>query len=327
MEDGMFSNLPSSITELLARLPPHVVQTLEEIRIRRERPIELLYRGQSVWLAAAGGVTADVRAARIASATFCRQLLDHLTQHSVYSYEEQLRRGYFTIAGGHRVGCSGQTTLAGGVVKLIREVSGFNIRLAREKKEFAAKLLPWLYDGKKGMYLHTLIASPPQHGKTTLLRDLVRKVSDGYVDNTNTRISGRKVGLVDERSEVAGCAAGVPQFDVGLRTDVLDQCPKAEGMMMLIRAMSPHVVAVDEIGRAEDAAAIHEALLAGITVFATIHAGHIQEVMNRSLLRPLFEQQLFQRYVMLQRKEGTHTHIKIYDAHGVCLNTLLEPND
>jgi stage III sporulation protein AA len=313
--------------ELMARLPPHVAQKLEEIRIRCERPIELIYRGQSVWLAAAGGVTADVFAARIATAAFCRLLLDQLTQHSVYSYEEQLRRGYFTVEGGHRVGFSGQTTLAGGAVKLIRDVSGFNIRLAREKKGFAAKLLPWLYDAKKESYRHTLIASPPQHGKTTMLRDLVRLVSDGFVDSATAAVSGRKVGLVDERSEVAGCAAGVPQFDVGVRTDVLDQCPKAEGMMMLIRAMSPHVVAVDEIGRAEDAAAIHEALLAGITVFATIHAGHIHEIMQRPLLRPLFEQQLFQRYVMLQRKEGTHTHIKIYDAHGVCLNTLLEAND
>ena len=150
----------------------------------------------------------------------------------------------------------GKVVLDKGEIKTMRDISGFNIRIAREKKGVALPVLPYLLD--KGRYLNTLIISPPQCGKTTLLRDLARVISYG-----NVHLSGKKVSIVDERSEIAACVSGVPQRDVGPRTDVLDTCPKAEGIMMLIRSMSPDVIIADEIGRPEDVAAVGEHSMPG----------------------------------------------------------------
>ena len=120
-----------------------------------------------------------------------------------------------------------------------------------------------------------MIISPPQCGKTTLLRDIIRQISDG---NTTLGLRGHKVGVVDERSELAGCYKGVPQNDIGLRTDVLDGCPKAKGMIMLIRSMSPNIIATDEVGTREDIFAIEEALNAGIKIITTVHGKNLEEV-------------------------------------------------
>jgi stage III sporulation protein AA len=317
--------IPLFLQDLMNGVPISMYSRIEEIRVRQGRPIEYVTQGQSWCLTERGVWSVDMTSGEPVDETFCRCLLDKLTGHSVYSFEEQLRRGYITAEGGHRVGLSGQVVLQDGHVKLIRDVTFFNVRLARERKGVAKRLLPFLFDSKRHVFHHTLLISPPQHGKTTMLRDLVRFAGDGFELSDEKTIDALKVAVVDERSEIAGCVRGVPHFDVGWRTDVLDQCPKAEGMMMMLRAMSPQVLAVDEIGSSHDVAALQEVLLAGIQIFATLHGHHVQDLASRPMLRPLHEAQLFQRYVVLQRKEATHLHMKVYDAHGVCLATLLEP--
>lgn len=317
---------PSFLREMLMNVPDDLCALLEEIRIRQGRPLELIVNGRSWWLDAEGHLTAQEHRARRADAKLCREILDRLTGQSVYSFEEPLRRGFITAEGGHRVGLSGTVSIQDGKVKLIREVTSFNVRIARQCQGMAGKLMPWLYDGPNKAFFHTLIISPPQHGKTTLLRDLARQVSDGFVLTSGNPVAGQKVAIVDERSEIAGCVRGVPQFDVGMRTDVLDQCPKAEGMMMMIRSMSPNVLVVDEIGHAADVEALREVLLAGVKVFASAHGERVQEVLRRPMLAPLHQLGLFQRFVCLQRKSGTHTFIKVYDGTGRCLTTLLEQN-
>ncbi|WNS81984.1 stage III sporulation protein AA [Domibacillus sp. DTU_2020_1001157_1_SI_ALB_TIR_016] len=221
-----------------------------------------------------------------------------ITKHSVYRLEEQLKRGYLTIEGGHRIGLAGQAVLKDGTVSSMTNLSFFNIRIAKQKKGAALPLLASLCeDGWKS----TLLIGPPRSGKTTLLRDIARIAGTGE-DKRN--IKPVKTCIVDERSEIAGCLYGVPQLDVGMKTDVLDACPKSEGMMMMIRSMSPEVLIVDEIGRPEDAQALSEALHAGIAVIATVHARSLEEALRRPVIRHIKESGLFDTYIEVNREHG-----------------------
>jgi stage III sporulation protein AA len=158
---------------------------------------------------------------------------------------------------------------------------------------------------------HTLIISPPQCGKTTLLRDIIRQLSDGV---ESLRFSGVNVGLVDERSEIAGAFQGLPQFNIGIRTDVLDACPKAQGMIMLIRAMSPRIVATDEIGKPEDIDALNQALQAGVTVITTVHGNSFEEIEQQHVLNELLSSKFFERLIILSRSKGVGTLEAVYDG-------------
>jgi len=221
-----------------------------------------------------------------------------ITKHSVYRLEEQLKRGYLTIEGGHRIGLAGQAVLKEGSVSSMTNLSFFNIRIARQKKGAAIPLLASLCEGG---WKSALLVGPPRSGKTTLLRDIARIAGTGI---ENRQIKPVKTCIVDERSEIAGCLSGVPQLDVGVRTDVLDACPKSEGMMMMIRSMSPEVLIVDEIGRPEDAQALSEALHAGIAVIATVHARSLQEALRRPVIRQIKESGMFDRYIEVSREHS-----------------------
>lgn len=303
--------LPSALQRILSTLATTVQAELQEIRIREMRPLEIVWGGGYGFVAPNGAVRTDPGQAYRPTREDCAGILELLTQHSLYTFEEELRRGFITIAGGHRVGLSGRTVVEQGKVKYLKEISGFNFRLAREWKQAGAAVLPHLYEPGTRRVARTLVVSPPQQGKTTLIRDLARRLSGG-----TEGIQPVKVGIVDERSEVAACVRGVPRFDLGPRTDVLDGCPKAEGMMMLIRSMSPDVLIVDEIGRAEDAAAIHEALHAGISVIATAHGRDLEDIRRRPILRELVHDGVFDRYVVLERRTGAGPSSAVYNADG-----------
>jgi stage III sporulation protein AA len=170
-----------------------------------------------------------------------------------------------------------------------------------------------VFVGSPPRVCHTLIISPPRAGKTTVLRDLVRQLSDGI---PRLRFSGVTIGLVDERSEIAACYKGVPQLAVGARTDVLDSCPKAEGIRLMLRAFSPEVVATDEIGRAEDARAVEDALNAGVKVVATAHAGTIDELRKRPFFRYLLTLGVLERFILLERREKPGIVAAVMDGLG-----------
>lgn len=293
--------LPESIRTIIMQLPPNEQANIEEIRIRIHRPLELISDGKTYqWK--------TKRDQYIVDAKDGIQLLNKLSHYSLYALEEELKRGFITIRGGHRVGLAGKVITEKGQVKAIRDISSFNIRIAKEKIGIAEPLIPYIYQEK---WLNTLIIGSPQTGKTTLLRDLARIMSMGA---PSRQIPSVKVGIVDERSEIAGCVKGVPQHHLGDRIDVLDACPKAEGMMMMIRSLSPDVIIVDEIGRKEDSEAIVEAMNAGVQMVMTVHGSSIEELSRRPTIKPLIEMGLFQRYVTLSRKDGPGTIHAIRDG-------------
>lgn len=295
---------------------------LEEIRIREGRPLEILYGSRNGFPDAAGRLSSSPEQAYIPDREECVRLLDVLTRHSLYSFEEELRRGYITVAGGHRIGLAGRAVLENGKVKMLKDVTSFNIRYARQVKGCGGRVLPQLLDRDASTVHHTLVLSPPQQGKTTLIRDLVRLISEG----TRELPGGRKVGIVDERSEIAACVRGVPTFDLGPRTDVLDGCPKAEGMMMMIRSMSPEVLVVDEIGTLQDAEAVWEAMNAGIRVIATAHGRDLEESGGRPALRKLLQEGIFRRFVQLSR-QGERFDARVKELAGPRLRQARAPDE
>lgn len=270
---------------------------LQEIRLRAGYPVVLLYGGKEKIL----HINATERN--------IRETLDYVSSYSLYAYENELRQGFITIEGGHRVGMAGQFLIENGRVKNLKYISSLNIRVSHEIIGCADKLLPYITHNKK-MY-HTLIISPPRCGKTTLLRDMIRQISDG-----NNWVTGCTVGVVDERSELAGCYQGIPQNHMGMRTDVLDGCPKAEGMLMLVRSMSPQVIAVDEIGAPEEVQAVKYAMHCGCKMIATVHGESLEEIQRKPLLEQMIREQCFERYVLLRNREHVGEIESIYDKYG-----------
>ncbi|GAA0602657.1 stage III sporulation protein AA [Virgibacillus siamensis] len=273
---------PDSIKKVIERHTLHRQHALQEIRVRLFRPIELIFDGHAEWLKSTIPYKRDGV-----------HILNQISDFSLYRMEDELREGYVTIEGGHRVGLAGKVNTLNGSVKAIQHIAYFNIRIAKQKIGCAEKLIPFLHQES---YLNTLIVGPPQSGKTTLIRDVIRLISTGWGRNV-----GYKVGVIDERSEIAGSKKGVPQHDIGLRTDVMDACPKAEGMMMMIRSMSPEILAVDEIGGNSDVEALMEAINAGVTIMCTIHGKSLAELQKRPSLKVLFQADIFQRVVILDR--------------------------
>lgn len=302
--------LPNKIRELITELPGDILDQLEEIRLRQGRPLVVGLTRDDVMVTELGQPSSVAEFSYIVTDKDLVRAVQLISGSSIYAFEEEIRNGFITIKGGHRVGISGKVIVDRGKVKTIKYISSLNIRIAREIVGVADRVLPYLINPVTKKFHHTLIISPPRCGKTTLIRDIIRQLSTGI---PALEFKGCTVGVVDERSEIAGCFNGVPQKDVGYRTDVLDGCPKAEGMMMMIRAMGPQVIATDEIGRQEDALALEEALNAGITVLTTAHGRDPEEISQRPVLRCIMEKGIFERLVILGRSKGVGTVEDIID--------------
>lgn len=304
--------LSQNIRTMLRSIPDDTKSGVEEIRLRNGCPLSIYLDGKDFFVSRDSRLTEYIKQAYIIQMEDIINSFQLITNHSIYAFSEDIRKGYITITGGHRVGIGGKVVYGSKGIDMINSISSLNIRIARQKKGVSNHIIPYILDKNKNIH-NTLIISPPQCGKTTLLRDIVRNLSNGM----GSAFRGFKVSLIDERSEIAGVYNGAPQMDVGTRTDVLDSCMKSDGIMIVIRAMSPDIIAVDEIGGAEDMGAIYEALRAGIKLMATIHGNDLEDIRHRLNLNNLIEERIFQRYIILDRSRGVGTIKHIFDENGL----------
>lgn len=265
----------------------------QEIRVRIGRRIHIITERED-YEVVSGAIPDLITAADI------REITESISGYSLFACEEELKNGYITLRGGHRIGIAGEVVSEGGKIKTIKNISSFNIRVSHQVRGSADELMPYIDKCK-----NLLLISPPRKGKTTLLRDILRQLSDRPMEN---------VAIVDERSEIASCYHGRPENDVGERTDVLDNCPKAEGMMMLLRSMSPTIIGVDEIGKREDVEAVLRVVNCGVRVIATIHGENPGQIRQKAVFRELFEQKIFDCCILLKSRNYI-----IYNAE--CLET------
>ncbi len=212
------------------------------------------------------------------------------TKNSVHTAQKSIKEGFVTVNGGHRIGICGTGIESDGRITGLRDFSSVAIRIAKSINDAAEGLEDKVI--KNGFFKNTLIISPPGHGKTTTLRDLVRRLSD----------SGKRISLVDERGEIAAKLKGEPQFDVGRCTDVIDGIDKAEGALLMLRAMSPEIIALDEITAEKDVDAIFHIMNCGVGILATAHGESSETLFERPVYEKLHRSGVFKRLITLYRR-------------------------
>ena len=261
---------------------------IEEIRLRSNKPLALKI-GQTTQIT-------DY----IVSQEDVLQAFEKICESSIYSYRKQICDGYITIKGGNRVGIVGSAVVDNGQVINVNYISSLNFRIASERIGCSNQVIEDLIDIRNNSVYNTLIVSPPGCGKTTLLRDIVRNISNGI---KVIGFKGKNVGVVDERGEIAAMYKGIPQNDIGIRTDVIDNMSKPEAMRILVRSMAPDVIVCDEIGSLEDIKAIDYAMCSGVKGIFTAHGKDIDEIGRNPELSKLLNKKIFERIIILNPKK------------------------
>ena len=320
---------PRDLRQIFSRIPVGF-DYMEEIRLRAGQPVFMVYGGREYAVGASGELLDPgmIRDGQEEKVSLCRvsgeqlaQIVEYMSSYSMYAAQEEIRQGFFTIQGGHRIGIAGRAVASQQEVGLLKFISFLNVRISHQIKGCADEVMKELYQKKEGgmTFRNVLLISPPRMGKTTMLRDMIRQISWG-----SPGIPGMTVGVVDERSELGACYQGVPQNDLGPRTDVLDCCPKVQGMMMLVRSMSPQVVAVDEIGSGEDAKALDYVRNCGCAIAATAHGASFDDIKSRKDLGRLVEEGCFERFVILGKTESGARETQILDHSGKLIQRILK---
>ena len=262
-----------------------IEKNIEEIRLRANKPIILKTNSTNKIIK------------YIVKIEDILETLERVCESSIYAYQNQISNGFITIKGGHRVGISGNAVIEDGKVINIKYIQALNFRIAREIVGVSDNMMKYIISNND--ICNTLIISPPGAGKTTLLRDIIRNVSDG-IENIN--FNGCKVGVVDERGEIAAMYKGMPQNNVGIQTDIMENVSKPLGMKMLIRSMSPDVIACDEIGSKEDIDAIVYAVCSGVKGIFTAHGANFNDLTNNPELNNLIDKCIIERIIFLDKR-------------------------
>ena len=315
--DMVLEYITPEVSSVLHKISSFKKSIIEEIRLKNNKPLLVCCNGNDYFVSKAGELKEDNHNALIITSYQLQNTFQIISNYSVYAFEEEIKSGFITLKGGHRVGIAGKVIYGMDGIETIRNISSLNIRIAKELTGVSDSVMKFILTKNNSIY-NTLIVSPPQCGKTTLLRDIVRNISDGM---PQYNFKGIKVGLVDERSEIAGVYNGMPQKNIGLRTDILDGCLKSDGIIILIRAMSPNVIATDELGRPEDIEAIHEALKCGIKIISTVHGDDLEDIFRKKILGEIIEEKIFQRIIVLDNSKGVGTIKEIID--GITFKSLM----
>ena len=281
---------PERIKEELRKFD---LSMLEEIRIRNHRAI-FLKIGQEEVQTKLNVYTEEIL-----------EILQKLCDNSIYTYQNQICNGYITIKGGHRIGITGNVVMKDGQVMNLSHIYSLNFRVARQVLNCSKVALKYILDIIKNNIYNTIIVSPPGRGKTTILRDLIRNLSNGIPEY---HFHGLNIGVVDERGEIAAMYKGVPQNDIGQRTDVLDNISKELGMRMLVRSMNPKIIVADEIGTSKDVEAIQYAVCSGVKGLFTAHGSGIGDIIQNPILSKLYQQDIIERILLIE--ENRHISIQ-----------------
>lgn len=295
MRNGILNYLPSNIRKRLFGVS---LDEADEIHLSMGKPVSVYFFDGCYYISAKGNLTRIPANAVRATRSDISEAMELASKASVYSVKDEIRNGFITINGGHRIGITGTAVSEKGEIDFLKDVSALNYRLAREVTGAADKVMDKITDG--AVIKNTLIISPPGAGKTTLLRDISRQLS----------YKGMRVSIVDERREIAAMFDGKSAFDLGFSTDVLEGASKAEGMLMMLRSMSPQVIITDEIGRTEDIAAIEKIVNSGVGVITTVHAANRAQLLKRRDLRELCR--YFDVMLTLSKRRGAGTLEEIY---------------
>lgn len=307
-ESVTFENLVE--IRLRAGLPVLVVTTQENYFLKKERDTQekgVIERKEAT---AQNRVLVKEENDWILSPEELKLIFEKISQYSVFAYSEEIGEGFITLKGGHRAGLCGKYYYKGEGKPQIKYISSINLRVAREVTGCATSIVPKLFE--ENIFCHTLLVSPPGYGKTTYLRDMIRQLSDG-----TGKIIGKNVSVVDERSEIGNRTREGLGFYLGNRTDLMDHCPKAEGMLMMLRTMTPEILAADEIGGEKDIKAMAYVRNCGCRLLMTVHGNSMQDIFARPILGEYLKKYPFERYVFLSKRENGERKITIYNQDGI----------
>ena len=288
--NGILKYFPEKIQKKIAEESLDKFEKLEEIRVRVAKPIILKFNDcEKV-------IKYSVTTQDILS------ILQLICENSIYSYQNQISEGFITVKGGHRVGITGSCVIEDGKVININYICSLNFRIARQVIGSSNKIMKYILNLEENSIYNTLIISPPGGGKTTLLRDITRQIASGIKD---IKFKAINVGVVDERGEIAALYKGIPQNDIGIKTDVIENINKSVGMKMLIRSMAPKVIVADEIGGQDDLEAIHYAVCSGSKGVFTAHGSNLEDILLNPILKKIMSTHIFERIFFLDElKKG-----------------------
>lgn len=277
--------LPTQLAKLILE---HNIQKLEEIRIRANKPV-ILKLGQVEIVLNYTITTNEIIG-----------ILQNICNNSIYTYQNQICNGFITLPGGNRVGIAGNVVIKDGQVSNISYIYSLNFRISHQINGASDNILKYVLDTENNTIFNTLIVSPPGAGKTTIIRDLAKRISNG-INEINFR--GLDVSIIDERGEIAAMTKGIIFNDVGIRTDVLDNVPKSIGIRMAVRSMAPKVIIADEIGNKDDVNIINYAICSGVKCIFTAHGSNMEDLLKNNEINKIINLQLFSKMIFLDEKQ------------------------